>query len=107
MKRYFDILMVANIFVFGIDIARFWDVVSATVKGWLTHGAMHTPFQLKPFSCSLCMTFWTGLLYLAIVGALSVGNVAYVCFVAMLTPRIKDCLLAVDSILAKFINKII
>ena len=107
MKIYFEIFAIAGIYVFGIDIARFWDVVSAAVKGWLTHGAIRTPFQLKPFSCSLCMTFWTGLLYLAIVGALSVGNVAYVCFVAMLTPRIKDCLLAVDSIIAKIINKII
>lgn len=106
MKTYFDILMIAGIYVFGIDIARFWNALASGIKWALTNGKLHTPFQLKPFSCSLCMTFWTGLVYLAVTGALSIGNVAYVCLVAMLTPRLYDLLLAIDSLLANIFNKI-
>lgn len=107
MTPCIDILLIAAVYVFGIDICRFWDTVSAAIKGWLTHGALRTPFQLKPFSCSLCMTFWTGLLYLFIVGRLTLPMVAYVCAVAFMTPRIKDLLLVVDGLLAAMFNKIL
>ena len=102
-----DILLIAAVYVFGIDVCRFWDTVSAAVKGWLTHGALRTPFQLKPFGCSLCMTFWTGLLYLLLAGRLTLPMVAYVCLVAMLTPRIKDLLLVADGLLAALFNLIL
>ena len=106
MRIYFDILLIGCIYVFGLDVCRFWEVLSSKIKWLLTKGAASTPFPLKPFSCSLCMTFWTGIAYLAVVGALSIANVAYVCLVAMLTPRICDVLLALDNILANLLNKI-
>lgn len=40
----------------------------------------------KPFNCSLCMTFWTGLIYLLCVGAFNLPNIAYVLALAILTP---------------------
>lgn len=50
------------------------------------------------------MTFWTGLLYLLLTRHLTIANAAFVCLVAMLTPRIKDLLLVVDGLLAKLFN---
>ena len=106
MKPYIDILLIAAVYVFALDVSGFWDEASAKIKGWLTHGAIRTPFQFKPFSCSLCMTFWTGIVYLLAVGRLTIANVAYVCLVAFLTPRIKDLLLVADGLLAALFNKI-
>lgn len=40
----------------------------------------------KPFSCSLCMTLYAGLIYLLIVGQFTLVNVALVALVAALTP---------------------
>lgn len=104
MKIYSDILLIATIYVFGLDISGFWQALSSAIKRWLTGGRMSQPFQLKPFSCSLCMTFWTGLLYLLLTHHLTIANAAFVCLVAMLTPRIKDLLLVVDGLLAKLFN---
>lgn len=105
-NTYTDILLIAAIYVFALDISGFWQALSAGIKKALTHGAMHTPFELKPFSCSLCMTFWTGLVYLVATAHLTIGNLAYVCLVAMLTPRIKDLLLVADNLLAALFNLI-
>lgn len=106
MNDCINILLIASVYVFGIDICGFWDTLSAMVKGWLTGGKFRTPFSLKPFSCSLCMTFWTGLVYLLIVGRFTLPMVAFVCLAAYLTPRIKDLLLAIDMLLAAMFNKI-
>lgn len=106
MNLYIDILLIAFVYVFGLDVCGFWDEISAALKRWLTHGAAHSPFQLKPFSCSLCMTFWTGLAYLLLTHSMTIAHVAYVCLVAMLTPRIKDLLLVADGLLAALFNKI-
>lgn len=40
----------------------------------------------KPWNCSLCMTFWTGLIYLICAGTISIGWVAMVAWLAILTP---------------------
>lgn len=100
MNTATDILIIAAVYVFGIDLARFWDTISSTVKGWLSNGLVKTPFELKPFSCSLCMTFWTGLLYLLLTHSLTLPWAAYVCLVSFLTPRIKDVLVVIDDTLA-------
>lgn len=106
MKQLTDILLIAAVWVFILDVSGFWDEASATVKGWLTGGLVKTPFTLKPFSCSLCMTFWSGIVYLLIAGCISIPMLAWVCLCAMLTPRIADLLHLVSDILAKLFNKI-
>lgn len=53
----------------------------------------------KPFSCSYCMTWWSGLIYLLIIWKLSLFNIATLLLICFLTPIIgsleilvKDCL---------------
>lgn len=106
MNLYFNILLIAAIYVFGIDLCGFWLTISSYIKRIATGGKMRQPFELKPFSCSLCMTFWTGIVYLLAVQRLTIGTIAYICLVAMLTPRIKDLLQLVTDLLAALFNKI-
>lgn len=104
---YINILLIAAVWVFLLDLSGAWNEITSMVAGWLTSGKVKKPFQLKPFSCSLCMTFWTGLVYLLCVGQLTLPNVAYVCLVAFMTPRIKDVLQVVDAAVAKLFDLII
>ena len=101
-----DILLIGCVWVFVLDVSGAWNEMSAIVAGWITGGKIRKPFPLKPFSCSLCMTFWTGLLYLVCVGRMTLPMIAWVCLVAMLTPRIKDIMLVADELLAKLLKKI-
>lgn len=101
-----DILLIAAMWVFVLDISGFWDEITTIISGWLTNGKIRKPFQFKPFSCSLCMSFWSGLLYLLLTHSLTIPAVAYVCLVAYMTPVIADLLHFVTETLKTLIIKI-
>lgn len=104
---YINILLIAAIWVFLLDLSGAWQSMTTHITEWLTNGRIRKPIELKPFSCSLCMTFWTGLLYILIAGRFTVPTVAYVCLIAYLTPRIKDTLIVADAMLARLFNLLI
>ena len=104
---YLNILLIAFIAVFIIDISGVVDHITAAIAGWLTKGAVKKPFQLKPFTCSLCMTFWTSIIYVICIGEWSAIITAYICLIAFLTPRIADLMRVVDALLAKLFSNLI
>lgn len=99
--EYINILLIAAVWVFLLDVSGAWSEMTSIVSGWITGGRIRKPILIKPFSCSLCMTFWTGIAYIAIAGYFTLPMMAYVCLVAMLTPRLKDLLITIDLLLAK------
>ena len=103
---YINIIIIGAIYVFILDISGAWSEITSMISGWITGGKIVKPINIKPFSCSLCMTFWTSLIYLAISHRLPFYTFAFGCLVAFLTPRIKDILLTLDSLLCKLINLI-
>lgn len=85
-----NILFISWIIVFIVDISG-W---TATWKRWLslllTNGKIGSiDYDLKPFSCSLCMTWWIGLIYLLIAGKFTIGYIAFLALVAAAT-RIEE-----------------
>ena len=68
MIHYITIFLLSLIIVFIIDVSGFIDSVkSAIYKLLFGKNAKYSPFSLKPIDCSLCMTFWVGFLYLALI----------------------------------------
>lgn len=78
MNPYIDLLLITCIVVFIVDLSGF----TQTWLGWLSRFTArygYPPVQeLRPFSCSLCMTWWTGLAYALITHTLSIAIVAYI-----------------------------
>ena len=103
---YIHLLLIGAIWVFILDISGAWEEMTSIISGWLTGGAIKRPFYIKPFGCSLCMTFWTSIIYLLVSHDLTIYTLAFGCFVSFLTPRIKDVLITIDTLLAKLINLI-
>lgn len=103
---YLHILLIGAIWVFILDISGAWEEITSIISGWLTGGAVKKPFYIKPFGCSLCMTFWTTIIYLLIVHQLTIYTFSFGCLVSFLTPRIKDVLLTIDTLIAILINLI-
>lgn len=101
-----NVLLIAAVWVFLLDVSGAWQEVTAIISGWLTNGKIKKPFQLKPFSCSLCMTFWASLIYIIASGCFSLPMLAYVCLVSMLTPRLKDLLITADLLIARLFELI-
>lgn len=56
-------------------------------------------------SCSFCQVWWVGLLYLIVIGGLSVGSIAYLLVISYLTTTIRDLLVFFKEVMTKAIDK--
>lgn len=102
-----DIIWIAIIWVIILDISGFMDNVKSGLKRLFTMGRMSDPnYSLKPFDCSFCMTFWTGLVYLFITHSFSLWMLAYLLCICVMTPVISLVLVTIRDIFIKIIRKI-
>lgn len=64
--------MVLILFFISLFITLVWDVlmfpteIASGIASLLTKGKIRTVTLVKPFGCSICMTFWVGLIYVLI-----------------------------------------
>ena len=64
-----NLLLISAIVVFIVDISGAVDSLKSGLKRILTKGVMKdSDYSLKPIDCSLCMTFWSGIIYLLCTG---------------------------------------
>lgn len=101
------LLCIQLICVLIIDISGFIDSVKWGVSKWLTKGKIPTTdYRIKPFDCSLCMTWWSCLIYMICMGQFSIFLLAYILFLAIMTPVAKEIIVLIRDICIKVINKI-
>ena len=94
-----DLIMLSVIVCFIIDISGFIESIEMIVGKWLG-GKVKIP---KPFSCSLCMCFWCGLIYLFVVGSFNIFGMMLVCVIAALSENITN-LIAITKMCVSFIT---
>lgn len=103
---FLNLLFIQLICVLIIDISGFVDSVKWGISKFLTSGKIPTTdYRLRPFDCSLCMTWWSGLIYLICMKEVSLLLLAYVLFLAIMTPVAKDIILLIRDICIKIIDK--
>lgn len=99
------ILLIAILIVFIIDLSGFgMDFRKWLWKVLLKPRGTVEDIPGKPFFCSLCMTWWIGLITLLIIKQFTLLNIAIVAMVAYLTPIIASTIRLIYDILAKIIN---
>lgn len=102
-----NLLLIQLIIVFIIDLSGVMNSVKLTLSKWLTKGKVaSTDYRIKPFDCSLCMTWWVGLIYLFLAHSFTLPYVAIVAGFAFLTSTSKDTLLTIKDILTWILNQI-
>lgn len=100
-----ELLCIAVILVFGIDLSGFVDEFSEWIWKKMYPKVKYTDWRIpKPFSCSLCATFWVGLIYLLVTGTFSLYMALYVCLLSFLTPVIGSTLLLLKDGLIWLVN---
>ena len=99
-------LLITIFFVIVIDQLHFVDDITSVISGWMTNGKIKKPIQLKPFSCSTCMSWWTNLVYIIITNQFSILMVLYILTLSWTTPIISSILSLVKNLFLKFINTI-
>lgn len=84
---YLDLFCIAFIMVFIQDISGVVYHLETSIGKLLN---LRQKPSIKVLECSLCSTWWLGLIYLLCVGHFTIVNVAIVAMIAMLTPVIQD-----------------
>lgn len=101
----FNLFLISIIVVCIVDISGFVDTVKSTISKILTNGKFNTAdYTLKPFDCSLCMTFWIGLIYLIIYHQLTLLNTSILLLIAVSTPIINDVIRLIQDLINRIIS---
>lgn len=96
-----NILLIAIITVIIIDLSGFIQSLESGLSKWLRIPNVHIP---RPFSCSLCSTFWLSIIYIIVIGKVTILNVAVILLLSYMTPIIKDILIFIKDISSQIIT---
>lgn len=84
MRPYFDLLLLAVVIVYIIDVSGVMESIKGALSRWL--GAKVS--RIRPFDCSLCMIWWAGIIYIIAVGEFSLPTLTWVAFLSAMSTRI-------------------
>ena len=108
-----NLLLLQLIIVFIVDLSGVMTHIKRWIWRWLKKDRPYKDFPFKPFDCSLCSTWWAGLIYLLITHSFTIPYIGYVALLAFLASTaatllqlIKDALDTPLYILSKKTDKI-
>lgn len=100
-----DLLFISVIIVFIIDLSGIMPNIKGMISLLLTNGKIRkTDYSIKPFDCSLCMTFWIGLIYTLIFNP-TISYLCFVCLLSFFTEVIKNILYFMKDVINELITK--
>ena len=102
MNVFANMFFATLIVVYIVDLSGWTD----TWLGWLSRWLGHTVTSLRPFSCSQCMAWWTGVLIAAVTGNFILPVIAFAALCGFMAEPLSQLLLAVRDIIIKQIAKI-
>lgn len=88
-----DLFLITIIICFIIDISG----IIESIEWWLSKWLKVNCKIPKPFSCSLCMTFWIGLIWISIFD-FTLLNFVYVCLFATLSEQISNFIIIIKQL---------
>lgn len=99
---YVELMMIQIAVVCIVDVAQFPQTVLAFV-GRLLRFPLRT---LRPFTCSLCLTFWACLAYVIVTHNLSVYTLAASLVLASFADIVAEVIYTAKDLVRRFINHI-
>lgn len=103
MKIYIDMLMVAVITIYIVDLSGFTESWRGMLAKILHIKEMRS---IKPFDCGLCMTWWMCLIYAFIIGELNLYTTAWSALLSFLSIPIGQVFIFMKEWICWLINKI-
>lgn len=99
-----ELILIALFWVLVVDIAQFPTEIKRALFRWLKGKQAYVDYSLKPFDCSLCLTWWTGLIWIIVAG-FRFDYVVLCLGIACFTPIIKDIILLTRDFLGWIIDR--
>jgi hypothetical protein len=104
MNIYIELLLVAVVTIYIVDISGFTDSWRSLLAS-LLHISRLKP--LPPFDCGACMTWWVCLIYAICVGQFHLGTIAVAALLSLLSIPIGHLMIFIREWLTHIINKCI
>ena len=99
-----ELLLLTVIVCFVVDISGFIDTIKSLIWKWVFNGKReYREFRLKPLDCSLCMTFWIGIIWISIF-EFTLFNLLFVCLFAMMSEEITQILSTIKYLIHRLID---
>jgi len=106
---WLNIFLIAIILVIITDLSGIVEYIKSHLYFRLRGTYDYPPSWDTPIihlmSCSLCQTWWVGLVYLIVIGQVTIPAIAYLLAIAYLTTTIKDIIVFIKEVLTKAIDK--
>ena len=103
MNIYIDLLLVAAITIYVVDVSGFTESWRSLVATKLHLTRMR---DLPPFDCGQCMTWWVCLIYPIITGDISLGTIAFAALLSLLSIPIGQVMIFIREWITHIINKL-
>lgn len=104
---FMNLVTIAALWVVVLDMTDFMDTIKGWISAILTKGKSHnSDYRLKPVDCSLCMTWWTCLVYLLVTGNVTLATLLAALTLAWFTPVIKDVFMLLGDAITTIIRKL-
>lgn len=99
---YVNLIALSMVVAYITEVSGIIDNLKYALGRWL--GV--TVSRLKPLDCSLCMTWWCGLIYIICIGECSVINIAVVALLSALAHNIAEGIMLISDSISLGIDKI-
>ena len=100
-----NLFIISIIWVLILDLCGFARTIDKTLYKIFYPGR---PFRedahFKPWDCSLCMSWWSSLIYLIVIHSLTLSNIAIALIFAWLTIIEKDIFIFIKDLITKVID---
>lgn len=104
---YLNLYLISVIWVLILDLSGFMSVFKRSLARFLHLGPNFSEnISLKPFDCSFCMTWWSGLIYLIVIHKISFLTISITLLFSFLTTTTKDLIFLIQDFLSWIIKNI-
>ena len=102
MKTYIDLLLLAAITIYIVDLSGFTESWRSALTKALKARELK---PMRPFDCSLCMTWWVGIIYAVCTGSVTLPVIAYIAALSFLSLPISQVFIFIREGISFLLNK--
>ena len=103
MKTYIDLLLIAVITIYIVDLSGFTESWKSALAKLLKAKELK---PIRPFDCSLCMTWWVCIIYALCTGSFSLPVLAYIAALSFLSIPIGQFCIFIKEGVTSLLNKL-
>lgn len=102
MKTYIDLLLIAAITIFIVDLSGFTEAWRSALTRLINAKDLK---PIRPFDCSLCMTWWVCIIYALCTGSFSLPILAYIATLSFLSIPLGQLFIFIREGMTFLLNK--